>query len=71
MVKPLHAGWTMDTHTAMALRSDIISAGLEKTGLLLAVGVSLTEPEDEASKTNKQQKSEPQDEIACGVTHLS
>ena len=48
----------------MALCSDIISAGWEKTGLLLAVGGSPTEPEDEVSKTNKQQKSEPQDEVS-------
>ena len=64
VVKPLHAGWTVDTHTAMALRSDIISAGWEKTGLLFAVGGSPTEPKDKVSKTNKQQKSELQDEIS-------
>ena len=37
VVKPLHAGWTMDTHNTIALRESTILAGWEKSGLLQAV----------------------------------
>ena len=37
VVKPLHAGWTMDTHNTIALQESTILAGWEKSGLLQAV----------------------------------
>ena len=60
VIKPLHARWTIDTHTAMALRDDLISVGWEKSGLLAAVGGSRKDdtppaptPEDKSVITTK------------------